>query len=131
MQETKSLNKRLTHKYVGTYKHLDAHEEIAQYVVMNQTNMLDDDEDDPDPCDHRLTFLYLKITDIKEGLGEDSIADAIYDEFSAGGCSCEHDCCGCRSYTVVQAEKCKQFNYGYRDADCQVWMVLVASSRNY
>lgn len=128
-ENTMLLEKRLTHHYVGTYRHLDDWENIGECEIMNSAEMKGGDEEDY--CEPRLSFLYLKVFNVKDGIGEDSIADAIYDKFSRHGCACSHDCCGCRSYQVMQAEKCKKFNYEHRGTDYQVWMVLVESSRNY
>jgi len=127
-----TLEKRLTHEFVGNCKHLElTGDKIADYTIMRVADIPDADENDPDPCDPLLHFLYLKVYNAKDWVEEDDIANGIYDEFYAADCHCSHDCCGCRGYWIEQIEKCKLLNYTHRNEDYQIWMVLIGSSRNY
>jgi hypothetical protein len=124
------LRKRLTHKYVGQYQHLDSWKDIGEMKVISKADAPDENEDDPDPCDAVTHFKMVQVNQ-DDDVSDDEIAEALADSFSSQGCGCEHDCCGCRSYSVSQVEKCDRLNYGHRDSDHQIWLVVQGSSRNF
>lgn len=112
------LEKRNTHKYVGSWQHEDDWETLGTMEVLQDNTIVTDDED---ICEPWQRMILLKINeDVK--VDDDTIKRALRDTFTKAGCSHEHDCCGCRSY------------YGHPkliDKDEREWLVIQTSSRNY
>ncbi|QIG76893.1 hypothetical protein EVC30_064 [Rhizobium phage RHph_Y1_11] len=91
--ERVTLERRLTHKYVGTYKHLDSHEYVGDALIRCRDEELVDDED---PCEPTtITMVVEVVTEQPQPLN--IICEAIRDTFSSHGCAHEWDCCGCWS----------------------------------
>jgi len=91
---TIALERRLSHKYVGTYKYLDWHKPVGSLTV--KVEKWDRDEDGDDACDPVTTTMVVEVaTDEPQPLK--LICDAIRDTFSSQGCAHDYDCCGCRS----------------------------------
>jgi hypothetical protein len=111
------LERRLTHGYVGSWKHLDQHEYVGRMLI-EATSTLGDEVDPEDPCEPCTTTLFVKVYSGEE---EEAVKSALRDHFTAWGCSHEYDCCGCRSY---RAGNITRLGSGY-------WRVTQHSSRNY
>lgn len=112
-----TLARKLTHKYVGTFDHLDDWEDIGQAAILSRSVMETDAEDICEPWVE--TMLIRVDLDTPETPVVD-IRAALHSSFTNAGCHHEHDCCGCRSFRA-EAQHLK-------DAD---WMVTITSSRNY
>lgn len=126
-----TLRKRITHSYVGDYSHLDQWEEIGTATIMEKSDFYDEsDEENHDGCMSHFRLVKVEV-EKGSGHGEETISTALADSFSFGGCACSHDCCGCRTGHVTQAERCQLLNYGHNGEPYQVWMVLIHSSQNY
>jgi len=90
------LRRRLTHSYVGTWKHLDSWEYICTvkmtpWVVVEQP----EDFDDATVC-----HAWVTLPQGADRKNRDLAIRAIEDTLSSHGCSHEWDCCGCASYRV-------------------------------
>lgn len=113
---------RLTHKYVGTYRHLDQWQTIGSYELLASATSEPRDDDEPDITDPRTTYNVVRVTpEPRFAHRTKTIRRALIDEFTSWGCAHEYDCCGCRSY---QARNAVQM-------DDNRWIVEVNSSRNY
>ncbi len=141
------LSLRLTHGYVGTYKHLDqwlrlgTHDEIASRPLPLT------EAEQNDHCEIRRDEVFVLVSidqqeadffnrwinskeytidpkDAFEKWVNLQIGQALADVYSRVGCAHEYDCCGCRSFAV-------------RDVRCiargekDLWRVELYSSRNY
>lgn len=89
-----NLSRRLTHKYVGAWKHLDSWEFIATakktpWVVVEQP----EDFDGTTICD-----AWVTLPAGADRKNRAIVARALEDTLSSHGCSHEWDCCGCASY---------------------------------
>lgn len=96
----RNLEIRNTHKYVGTYRHMD------DWTVIGTVNtvMSVDKADDKGECG-----VVFKIVRVESDADHDQIRKALKDTFTSEGCSCMHDCCGCRSdkaYGATELEGC-------------------------
>jgi hypothetical protein len=111
------LERRLSHGYVGSWKHLDQHEYIGRMVI-EATSVLDNEVDPEDWCEPRATTLFVKVY---SGQNDALVVQALHDHFTVWGCAHEYDCCGCRSYRAGLISK---LGNGY-------WRVTQHSSRNY
>lgn len=111
------LERRLTHRYVGTYKHEDKHEYVGRLLI-EATKVLDTNDDPEDMCEPCTTVLFVRVS---SGYDEETVENALRDHFTAWGCAHEYDCCGCRSYRAGQITR---LGSGY-------WRVVQHSSRNY
>lgn len=88
---------RLTHKYVGTHKHLDRHRYVGS---VNLTPPQVVERPGPD-ADFSEGNRYVQFARLPAGLSAKQrreLASAIEDENTSHGCSHEYDCCGCASY---------------------------------
>lgn len=145
-----ALELRLTHGYVGTYKHLDKWLHLGTIDVIGTRELpLDPAEDDitepkgtevfalikidPDSADFFNRWINSPESKTPEAIDDKNafdkwvtqqIATALMDTYSSHGCAHEHDCCGCRSYSASNATRVAR---GERD----LWRVEVHSSRNY
>lgn len=113
---TDTLQLRKTHKYVGSYKHLDEHEDIGTYTQQSEiartSPIFLDDMTDPRTVTKFVSVVSSHLNDV--------IRQALEDTFSSRGCAHEHDCCGCRSYSATASK-----------VSAHLWCVVVSSSRNY
>lgn len=112
---THTLEVRETHKYVGTYQHLDRWREIgsARVIGTGQTFKDYENPEETTVVRHTLT-VHSDATDAE-------IAQALRDTFTREGCAHEYDCCGCWSHSARRPRKLSP--------GC--WEVDVSSSRNY
>lgn len=133
-----SLSLRLTHIYVGTYRHLDKWLEIGTFDELGRRELPLPAEDEDDPCEPRKHELFVFVKPSPElhelwlqhkpaaseldafRFGERKIAQALRDMHTSHGCAHDWDCCGCRSYSA-EAERFSG----------DVWRVVVSSSRNF
>jgi hypothetical protein len=113
------LQLRLTRGYVGTWKHLDKHLYLGTVHTQASTTV-EPDEEAYDVCEAQQHINFVHVT-TDEPQPIKRIEQALYDHFTAWGCSHDYDCCGCRSYSTHSVE---YLNNGY-------WRVVVHSSRNY
>jgi hypothetical protein len=113
-----SLDKRLTHRYVGTYQHEDRWEHVANADEIGRREIARSESDEEDPCDPKSYEIFLLI---KSDKPDEEIAQAIRDSHTQSGCHHEWDCCGCRSYYAGKGER----------VTGDLWRVVVSSSRNY
>lgn len=111
------LAKRLTHKYVGSWKHEDEWLDIGDAQVIAQSVIEITDEEDM--CEPTKQVLFLDVATHDPQRPSD-VASALHDVFTSHGCSHDYDCCGCRSYHG-RAEHLAGATY----------RVVVTSSRNY
>lgn len=96
MAETIHLETRLTRRYVGTHKHLDAWRDVGTAKVLPQRLVRQ-------PRDEEAYYdegTYLVRARIPAGQDPKLSAQALADHFTTWGCSHEYDCCGCRSTTA-------------------------------
>lgn len=111
------LEKRNTHKYVGSWQHEDDWSTLGTMTVLQDSTI----ETEEDICDPWQRLVLLQINDDVTAPEED-IKRALRDTFTKAGCSHDHDCCGCRSYygkaTLIDKEE-------------RTWLVIQTSSRNY
>ncbi|QIG66744.1 hypothetical protein EVB27_074 [Rhizobium phage RHph_TM16] len=115
---TLSLEVRLTHKYVGTYRHLDAWQDVGMAVIRcTETELMDDGED---PCEPTRTTMLLEIH-CDEVTDSHVIMRAIQGALGSHGCAHDWDCCGCWSTRVGDIAHVKD----------NLWFVETHSSRNY
>lgn len=112
-----SLDINRTKKYNGKCSHLDDQYTIGEFQILwtqenRRTRMQDNRESGTD-----IYFVYVKVDD---GHADKGIRRALKDSLDDQGCSCMHDCCGCRSQYVRQM-KC----IGRRDTNESLWAVKV------
>jgi hypothetical protein len=113
------LEIRLSHSYVGTWKHLDRWHSIGSAVEIG-TEELPREEDLEDPCDPQSHRVFLKVaTDDPQPARR--IKGAIIDVYTSHGCDHEYDCCGCRSFSCDEV----------KHEGGPIWSAVVSSSRNY
>lgn len=118
VNSTYALEKRLTHKYVGEYQHLDDWQRLGTFTVVAQGTT---DTDYEDICQPQTTTIFGRVSDVPRGTPRADIEKALRDTFTSEGCAHEWDCCGCRSYRVNSVTR-------LRDGH---WKIIVGSSRNY
>jgi hypothetical protein len=88
-----TLELRLTHRYVGTWSHLDEWD-AAGTAVLTPPKWVREPEDFDDGGE------YVRWATIPRGQPLAASARALEDSLSKRGCSHEWDCCGCASYTT-------------------------------
>jgi hypothetical protein len=81
--------RRLTHKYVSGWSHLDEQEYVGEFRLLNSRH-LPPSEKDEDFGDEGTYFMTVRAP---RGASPEAIKDVLIDTFSHG-CRCEHDCCG-------------------------------------
>ena len=91
--EMVNLEVRLTHRYVGTWKHLDKWRDVGTAVLtpareIEEGNGLDEGG------------TYLRWATLPRGIDRDAACRALEDSLSSHGCAHEWDCCGCASYNT-------------------------------
>ena len=135
-----ALEKRLTHKYVGEYQHLDQWATIGTIDEIGKRELPLSEEDECDPCDPKSWEIFVLVKpspDLFErwtmlNLEDDpdldyfkwsqrEIRQALHDTYTQWGCAHEWDCCGCRSYHASEEKV----------VTGDLWRVVVSSSRNY
>jgi hypothetical protein len=141
-----ALELRLTHGYVGTYKHLDKWLTLGTIDEIGSRELPLSTEEENDHCEpkRREVFVLVSINQKEadfynrwlesgdwlaevgafEQWVDRQIALAIGDVYSSSGCAHEYDCCGCRSYSASDAQRIAR---GEKD----LWRVVVGSSRNF
>lgn len=113
---TNTLSRRLTQKYVGTYRHLDEWQEIGSYTVLSTDTTPGKD------LEESLTSVHMVLIDEEaDKAGVVQIDRALHDEFTVSDCHHDYDCCGCRSFRTHEA----------KPITGRLWCVTVHSSRNY
>ena len=88
---------RKTHKYVGTWKHLDDHEYLGVAKVLRGRELVQPLAYYEEPS-HGPVRLFSVI--VPRGVDRKKWEHALTDTFSSWGCSHEYDCCGCASYSA-------------------------------
>lgn len=116
-RNTFPLERRLTHKYVGTWKHLDEWDDVGYAVIRCSEVELTDDTDPCEPCE---TTMVVEVW-TRQPEPQAVIREAIISSLTSHGCSHEYDCCGCRSTWVGDVAH----------AINGKWLVSTYSSRNY
>lgn len=113
---------RETHKYVGTYSHLDEWRSIGSFEQIGHKVLPRNEAEESDMCEpiSEQHFVQVSIYEDEQATVKD-IETALLDHFTKQGCHHEWDCCGCRSYSASQA-----VNLGG-----PIWRVDVESSRNF
>jgi len=106
------LDIRLTHKYVGSYKHNDEWFNIGDVQVLR---IFERKADFEDGCD-------LYFVQVNTKCNDRGIRKALYDTFTSRGCSCEHDRCGCQSQYVTST-KCV-------NRSLNIWVIKTSWSIN-
>jgi len=119
------LNLRKTYRYNGENKHLDEWLSLGTYYVQHEEHY-SLGEDMTEPMRHeylvRVDLDMLREGETVAAATEKEIVQALHDVYTAEGCSCEGDCCGHRSYRVVDVR---------RDDYPDTFRVYVNSSRNF
>lgn len=121
---TEILAIRKTHKYVGSYRHMDEWQEIGTMDHIGQRLLSVDDDD---PCEYTTTEKTLRIR-CDEIQPAERVERAIRDSINSHGCAHEYDCCGCWSTHVTSVTP--MFT-GSDTTKPQLYRVVTASSRNY
>lgn len=111
------LLKRKTHKYVGTYQHLDEWDEIGETTELSRKIVCEDTSE----IEHPITEEAHVLVDAPKGTLPSDIRSALMDSYTMSGCHHEWDCCGCRSYRATEAKR----------VTGRLWCVRISSSRNY
>ncbi|AJD82997.1 hypothetical protein PJWF_00104 [Achromobacter phage JWF] len=97
MASIQSVELRKTHRYVGTFKHLDEHEYLGVAKVLRGRNIHRPDSYYDEPS-HGPVRLFSVI--VPRGADRKKWQEALMHTFSAWGCAHEYDCCGCASYSA-------------------------------
>lgn len=117
-----TLELRKTHRYVGTYSHLDAWETVGTFEVLGKTGTKITDEEDP--CEPFEYYLIVRVVPSHRRTTVKTLIRALEDCHSRRGCAHEYDCCGCYSYCAYAWPVC-------RTVEDRTFMVRVTGSRNY
>lgn len=117
-----ALSIRETHKYVGTYQHLDEWRDIGSYEQIGEKDLdlIGEDDDACDPCEPLRRMVYVLVR-AYDGVTDDEIKQALQASNTSAGCAHEYDCCGCRSYHASDAKR----------VTGDLWSFTVSSSRNF
>lgn len=84
---------RLTHRYVGTYKHEDKWRDLGRVKVTPARVT-------QEPRDYDDGGAYVRWATLPSGLSREDrreLMRGLEDTLTSQGCSHEYDCCGCRS----------------------------------
>lgn len=87
------LSLRLTHRYVGTFRHLDSWRYLGAAKVTPGRIV-----DPGNGYDEGRT--YIRWATLPRGIDRDAACRALEDTMSRWGCAHEWDCCGCASHTT-------------------------------
>lgn len=82
--------RRLTHQYSQGWSHLDKHEYIGEFKVLNSPRHIPPALHEAESGD---LGTYLMAVCAPRGVPNKVIAEVLEEEFSTS-CRCEHDCCG-------------------------------------
>lgn len=107
------LERRTSHRYVGTYQHLDSWVDVGKAKVLAPRKV-----EDGNGYDEVGTYLLRAI--IPAGQDAEQSRRALQDHFTSEGCSHDYDCCGCLS-TRAHA----------RQVASRAFSIRVRYSRNY
>jgi hypothetical protein len=119
------LQRRVTHKYVGSYQHEDEWENVGEFTILStQKWKIVEEEDEFDPTEPLKVVHTLLVVPNEEATLED-ISIALKDTFTQVGCHHEYDCCGCRSYYAGKPD------YSFADEDGLHYELTISSYRNY
>lgn len=88
-----NLEVRLTHRYVGTWQHLDEWRDVGA-AVLTPARTVQESEDFDDGG------TYVRWATLPRGIDRDAACRALEDTLSSHGCAHEWDCCGCASYST-------------------------------
>ena len=113
----RNLNIRLTHKYVGTCKHMDDWENIGTVEELSLTEIPSGNEDGLYESGDQINLVRVVTS-----RGVQKIKQALKDTFTSTGCACSHDCCGCKSIYVRGVTRL--------DKDKNIWAVELHWYRN-
>jgi hypothetical protein len=114
---SEALELRQTHRYVGSYKHLDMHKYVGTFVRVSRRAKCTD----PSDCCEPTAIEEIVKVKAEPGVPFSEIKDALRHTFSAWGCAHEGDCCGCWSSSVSDVRKLLDGKF----------RVIVHASRNY
>lgn len=117
---TETLAVRLTHGYVGTYKHLDKWEDIGTIQVLTSNELPPIEEEEGDASASSGHEIYAIVRTFHDSTDRE-IAGALIDTYSSHDCAHDYDCCGCRSFSARNAKR----------VTGDLWRVEVWSWRNY
>ena len=97
--EALHLELRLTHRYVGTYRHLDEWRSLGSApVILTPPKMVDPGNG----YDEGGTYLrWATLPRLPRRADRVDAARALEDSLSSWGCHHEYDCCGCASYSTL------------------------------
>lgn len=124
--------KRLTHKYKDRWAHLDEWDEsnptIIKVLKGKHLHDYQRDERDGKPVSYydmsdAGTTVFNVVVKKPKGLDKDEVYRALADNMNYGGCSHEHDCCGCGSGSISYSTM--------RRTGRNEWYVEMWHSRNY
>ena len=89
------MERRLTHRYVGTYSHLDRWADVSpQPARLTPARMVEESNGyDDGGTYHRWATLPV-------GVDRSAAVRALEDTLSRQGCAHEYDCCGCVSFST-------------------------------
>jgi len=87
------LSRRLTHRYVGTYSHLDEWRDIGVATLTPRREVNPGNDYDEGGT-------YIRWAVLPRGIDRDAACRALEETMSRWGCAHEYDCCGCASYTT-------------------------------
>ena len=87
------LELRLTHRYVGTYSHLDAWDAVGTALLTPARVVAEGNDYDEGNT-------YVRWATVPRGQSVSATARALEDTLSRHGCSHDWDCCGCASYST-------------------------------
>lgn len=93
-----AMHRRLTHRYVGTFQHLDEHRYVGTALLTHgRTTEVGNNYDEGNSF---IRWARLDAGVARTRKGRDDAAKALCDSLSRWGCSHEYDCCGCASYAT-------------------------------
>ena len=88
--ETVYLEKRKTHRYVGTYQHLDEWQDVGVARVTPPKLVREAQDFDEGGT-------YLRWVEFPRGQDLQASEQALVDMYNTHGCHHDWDCCGCQS----------------------------------
>jgi hypothetical protein len=91
-----TAGRRTTHKYVGSYRHLDAWVHVGTVRHTPFRKVYDPRRDENAGLESGPTF--VAFARLPAGADMTLWRAAIEDSLSSHGCAHEHDCCGCPSH---------------------------------
>jgi hypothetical protein len=90
------LEAQLTHKYVGTYSHLERFAPLGNVKVLGGRDTPEPDEPDISDAGGRIFRVVAPSAMVRQH-GAETIRRALSDLFTSWGCAHDYDCCGCVS----------------------------------